>query len=345
MQTGAVGAAREHFRLRILLLPLVCFLLLTAACLEQRLPEGIVATVNGERITLRSVHALLDTRLPALGGGGSMPSLDNLRRVYGDALCNLILYTLVRQELARLNLSISAETLEERIVVIQNDYGSKAGLQQYLSEHAIDPEEWRALVCNHLSLVRFKEEVLLPQCAVSLEEVHHYYAEHAVDFQLPAAVHVCLVHGNTQAGSDAACTALFSDSKKFVQQDATVQCQLLKQEDVPREWRSALKGIPPGECLPSRQVGNAWHAIALLERRAVGSMPIAEAFPLIEVKLQEHKITEAFARWLEQVLANAHIRVDEELASELRVADVPATSVQSESSDRDSMPSVSAKAS
>ena len=44
-----------------------CCCLLLAACFEARLPDGVVATVNGEPITLRRLQTLLDSRSPSLG--------------------------------------------------------------------------------------------------------------------------------------------------------------------------------------------------------------------------------------------------------------------------------------
>lgn len=44
-----------------------CCSLLLAACFEARLPDGVVATVNGEPITLRRLQTLLDSRSPSLG--------------------------------------------------------------------------------------------------------------------------------------------------------------------------------------------------------------------------------------------------------------------------------------
>ena len=56
-----------------------CCCLLLAACLEARLPDGVVATVNGEPITLRRLQTLLDSRSPSLGAMRT-PSLENMRR-------------------------------------------------------------------------------------------------------------------------------------------------------------------------------------------------------------------------------------------------------------------------
>ena len=86
-----------------------CCCLLLAACLEARLPDGVVATVNGEPITLRRLQTLLDSRSPSLGAMRK-PSLENMRREYGEGLGTLIIYALVRQDLQRLQMTVSPAT-------------------------------------------------------------------------------------------------------------------------------------------------------------------------------------------------------------------------------------------
>ena len=78
-----------------LLLGLVCCFLLSA-CFSVRLPEGVIATVNGEPIHLRTVQALLDSRSGALGMQ-RRPTLANLKNLYGEGLGTLVVQALIRQ--------------------------------------------------------------------------------------------------------------------------------------------------------------------------------------------------------------------------------------------------------
>ena len=103
-------AWRTASRLAVQVALLCCCLLLTA-CFEARLPDGVVATVNGEPITLRRLQALLDSRSPSLGTMRSNPSLEKMKHAYGEALGTLIIYALVRQDLHRLHMQ-SAESVD-----------------------------------------------------------------------------------------------------------------------------------------------------------------------------------------------------------------------------------------
>ena len=112
--------AKICFAPRCGLVPLLCCCLLLAACLESRLPEGVVATVNSEPIHLRTVQALLDSRSAALGTL-QRPSLENMKRQYGEALGTLIIHALVRQELERRQIPVAGATMEQAVALVRGD--------------------------------------------------------------------------------------------------------------------------------------------------------------------------------------------------------------------------------
>ena len=147
-----------------------CCCLLLAACFEARLPDGVVATVNGEPITLRRLQTLLDSRSPSLGAMRT-PSLENMRREYGEALGTLIIYALVRQDLQRLQMAVSPAALEAAVAEVKNDYGGGDGLDKFLAEESLDPAEWRALLLDHLSMLAFEKKVLASGIRISLPEL------------------------------------------------------------------------------------------------------------------------------------------------------------------------------
>ena len=64
----------------------LCCLLPLAGCWESPLPEGVVATVNGEAIHIRTVQAYMDGNSPGLGTRNQPPDTNQLRRDYGEAV-------------------------------------------------------------------------------------------------------------------------------------------------------------------------------------------------------------------------------------------------------------------
>lgn len=301
---------------RPLRVALACFFcLLLTACFETRLPDGVVATVNGEPISLRRLQTLLDSRSPSLGAMRT-PSLENMRREYGEGLGTLIIHALVRQDLQRLQMSVSLAMLEAAVAEVKNDYGGADGLEKYLAEESLDPSEWRALLLDHLSMLTFEKRVLAAGIRVPLSELRDYYATHEDDFKMPEILRVCLISGESRKDVEGFC-AVFPGGMNEARSKVQLQCQNVRPADLPQGWRKPVAALKPGQCAPVRQEEGLWRSIGLIESRPPAHISLAEAYPLVEGILREQKMSEAFERWLEKALANSVIMVGKELAPDL----------------------------
>lgn len=288
-----------------LVLPLFCCLLF-AACLESRLPEGVVATVNGESIHLRSVQALLDSRSAALGTLQS-PSLESMKRQYGEALGTLIIHALVRQELQRLQIPVGDAALEQAVAVVREDYGSD-GLSRFLADESLDQKDWQNLMRDHLTMIAFEKRVLLPAIRVGLPEVRAYYQEHVEDFQLPDTLEICFAAAERRETLDAFCRA-FPAGRTATRGDLLAQCLDVKAEELPQSWRKEVASLKPGACSAARRENEDWQAIGLVERHKARTLEIVDAYPLIERILRDQKKITVFERWLERNLARSTVKV------------------------------------
>ena len=292
-----------------------CCCLLLAACYEARLPDGVVATVNGEAITLRRLQTLLDSRSPSMGAMRT-PSLENMRREYGEALGTLIIYALVRQDLQRLQMAVSPATLEAAVKEVKNDYGGGDGLDKFLAEESLDSAEWRALLLDHLSLLAFEKKVLASGIRISLPELRDYYLTHEDDFKMPETLRVCLISAETRKDVEGFCAVFpgaMGDARKKVQ----LQCLNVRASDLPQSWQKAAAALKPGQCAPPRQEDGLWRGLALVENRPPTQMNLAETYPIVESVLREQKMAEAFEDWLEKSLAAATIKVATDIMPDL----------------------------
>lgn len=301
---------------RLLCLALVCCCcLLLAACFEARLPDGVVATVNGEPITLRRLQTLLDSRAPSLGAMRT-PSLENMRREYGEALGTLIIYALVRQDLQRLQMAVSTATLEAAVADVKNDYGGGDGLDKYLAEESLDPAEWRALLLDHLSMLAFEKKVLASGIRISLPELRDYYQTHEEDFKMPETQRVCLISAESRKDLDGFC-AVFPAAAAEARKKVQLQCLNVRTGDLPQSWQKAAAALKPGQCASPRQEDGLWRGLALVENHPPVQMNLAEIYPILEGILREQKMAEAFEDWLEKSLAASTIKVAADIKQDI----------------------------
>ena len=296
---------------------LVCCLLL-GGCLEGRLPEGVVATVNGEPIYLRTVQALLDGRSAALDTM-QRPSLENMKRQYGDALGTLIIYALVNQELRTLQIPVTDAALDAAVANVRADYGGEEELARFFAEESLDGNEWRLLMRDYLAMQSFEKRVLLPGIRISLDSVRGYYKEHEAEFSLPETLNICLISAADRQTVDSFCASFASEGARRAKQtgDMLLQCVEAGAGQLPLEWQKGLEKLAPERCLPPRQEGGLWLGLALVRRNAAHVMSVAEAYPLIENILREREKEAAFERWLATALAHAQVRVNPDLAADL----------------------------
>lgn len=278
------------------------------------MPEGVVATVNGEPIHLRSVQALLDSRSAALGTLQS-PSLESMKRQYGEALGTLIIHALVRQELQRLQIPVGDAALEQAVAAVREDYGAD-GLSSFLADESLDQKDWQALMRDHLSMIAFEKRVLLPGIRVGLPEVRAYYQTHAEDFQLPETLEVCFAAAERREALDDFCSA-FPAGRTASRGGLLAQCLDIKAEELPQSWRKEAASLKPGACSAARRENETWQAIGLVQRHKARTLEIVDAYPLIERILRDRKKITAFERWLERNLARSTIQVTPYLKGDL----------------------------
>lgn len=296
---------------------LVCCLFL-GGCLEGRLPEGVVATVNGDPIYLRTVQALLDGRSAALDTM-QRPSLENMKRQYGDALGTLIIYALVNQELRNLQIPVTDSAVESAVAHVRADYGGEEELVRFLAEESLDVNEWRLLMRDHLAMQSFEKRVLLPGIRISLDNVRGYYKKHEAEFNLPETLDICLISAPDRQGVDSFCASFASVGpvREELAGEVLLQCVEAGAAQLPKESQKGLEKLAPGQCLPPRQEGDRWLGLALVRRNAAHVMSVAEAYPLIENILREREKEAAFERWLTAALSRAQVRVNPDLAADL----------------------------
>lgn len=324
------------------LFSLLCACLLLSGCLERRLPEGVMASVNGEPIHLIAVQALMDSRSTSLGIP-LRPSLEDMKSRYGGALGTLIVHTLVRQDLARRGLSVTDAALEHAVEQVRADFGP-GGLEKFLTDSSLREEDWKALMRDYLAMDIFRKRVLLPAIQISLKEARAYYQEHKAEFLLPGYLDICLATAPDREALTAYCESFgtrfrsqpadtagieFSSLSAAATSDsgALAQCLEVRPDEVPPAWRKELETLKPGSCGQPRQQEGEWRVVALAGRHRGHALDLAEAYPLIEAILLEEKKSVAFGKWLEDSLARSEILVAPELRESLLTPGSPGYAV------------------
>ncbi len=298
----------NNFRNSALCLIFASFCILLGACKESRLGSGVVATVNGEPITLLSLQTLMDSRLGAMGVAPG-PSAADMKINYGRALGTLVAHALVRQDLSQRGIEISQIELDQTIRDIDEDLGMDT-LDAYMKDSYIRKDEWLELMRDYLALEIFREQVLLPAIKIEKDEVRDYYRHHAREFTLPESLSLCLL---TAESRNALEEWSLSFKNREIPPDSVAQCVDVSPEEVPLEWQKEVKNLAPYSCGKPRSENDEWQTVCLVSRMDKRALPLPDVYALIEKNLLAQKQNTAFDEWLEQKLKTAEIKVVPEL--------------------------------
>lgn len=298
---------------RIIILCIV--LVLGAGCSNNAEDMGIVARVNGAPIYLSQLEFQHD-QFQADTAGGYVPSVDKLRREYGDILTDLIVQELVLQELVKQDLPVTDHELVKAEETVRADYPEGA-FDQMLVEEYIDLKSWRKQLKNHLAMKKFFQQILRPQIKIDYKEAQQYYRDHISDFYLPESLRVLVIRGPSRE-------IVGKAVEKFLEERdhlnlATMFGEVETREVVVREgrlsaaWKNAISGLSVGQASGVLTDRFGFEALVLLERSPAKVLAPAQAYPLVEKALLENKLRDAFENWLAGSVSTAKITVSSHL--------------------------------
>ncbi|MFZ5425879.1 MAG: peptidyl-prolyl cis-trans isomerase [Thermodesulfobacteriota bacterium] len=302
----------------IILTALLLLSLGLAACDQEPKERGVAARVNGKAISVKLLefsHGLKLSAPPITSGD----VLAVLKAEYGQALAGLIAEELVAQELARRGLEVTEAELRQAGTAVREGYPGKA-FEEMLSEEGVDQELWLARLRARLALDKFTARVLRPRVSINSEEVQRYYKEHAQEFAQPESVKFIRVESKTpealnraleEAGKTKDPANLLS-----VFDDVSMQTQASPEEALPREWRTLLRGLAPGQASQPAKGGLGHQAFILLERAPAKVEGLVQVYPLVEKRLIEDKLSREFTAWLTQALNTSVIEISPGLVPE-----------------------------
>lgn len=288
---------------------------LLAGCSSETDDVGVVARVNGRPIYLSQLEYRHDLmRMDA--SGSYVPSVEVVREEYGHLLTDLIVMELIFEELDARGLEVTDEELDAEEARVRADYPDDT-FDQVLIEEYIDLAAWREQIKYRLARQKFFQHVLRPQVAVDYTEAEQYYMEHIDDYRLPESVHVVVLLGQRQDTVQEALKVYRADKNvkaiKDKIKDINIREMTVPRANLSATWRDILRDLPEHEASPVTEVRDGYEALILLESVPARVLDPGQAYPMIEERLLEQKLQDAFMKWVEEKLSTADIKVTSHL--------------------------------
>ncbi|MDE5831849.1 MAG: peptidylprolyl isomerase [Desulfovibrio sp.] len=274
------------------------------SCRNDKIPEGVVARVNGENITLHDIRAAMDIKMGATGQ--PFPgTIEEARKNYIDALNALIAGALIRQDLAKKKLTIGERAYQLAQEEVKDDYGQE-DFPKALEEAFIREEDFEKLLRDFVNMEVFQTSVLYPSINITAEEIRRYYEERKDAFDRPEIYNLCYVAAPARDEIIEWCEKA---ERGIIEEGDFAQCMKLPIENAPALKQTKLQSLKLNSCAQPEQNEDVWQTVYILDKAPARRLGVTESFPIIERILLNEKKSEAFNQWLENKIKTSRIEV------------------------------------
>lgn len=306
---------------------------LFAAANEPETIDRIVAEVNDDIITLYELNQAARPFVERVRNMGR--PLDEERRMLFDVrekiLNQMIDQKLTDQEIERLKISVSEETVDRTIEEVKKEnYMSDAELQAQLKREGMSMEEYRNQVRDQILRGRLVNREVKSKIVVTEEDIQACYIENKEKYCGEKRYHIRHIILMVQPGADAgqkeavhqrmeAVLAALDSGEPFDQIARTYSESPLRDEggdlgafelkDLSRPIRSAVEKLEPGAYSPVVDTEQGLQIFYLEQISETPEKTVDEARAEIEKQLYNEVVNQKFKEWLTDLRQKSHVKI------------------------------------
>lgn len=274
--------------------------------------DKIVATVNGEPVTLSELERILQPVYKQYEQIYQGDELEEAKRQARHGLLDqLIENKLILQKAKEEGISITEAAMEEELADIKDKFGSLEEFQSALEKEGLTLEQYKKDLSDQLTIKAMIEREVLAKAKVSPLEVEEYYNNHKDEFVNPRMVHIghILIKDNErkiqnlykQLGEGKDFTELASQYSE-AGDPGYISIGQLKPE-----LREIVDSLKVGEYSKIIKTDIGWHIIQLKGWKEPEAIPLGEAWDELEDKLFRKKLNQEHKKWTIRLKSKAHI--------------------------------------
>jgi parvulin-like peptidyl-prolyl isomerase len=297
-------------------------LVLSVACSEQKAPPqdpNVIALISGEVLSRADFEKELMRELS--GMEGAPERTPEQVEPFKKALVETIIErTLLLQAAKTLNVSVSNEEVDRRVMRMSSDFPAES-FDEALSQGHTSVPELKERTRGLLTIEKLFQEHVYTRVALTEEELRRYYEEHAAEFREPEQVHAAqiVVKGLDEARR---IQGYLRGGKKFadlarkysLSPDAKVGGDLgfFAQGTMPPEFDAVLFKLSEGEVSDVVTTEYGFHLFKLLDKRAARKKDLSEVRAQVEERLLKSKRAQAEKEFVRGLKEKAQIRVNDQ---------------------------------
>jgi peptidyl-prolyl cis-trans isomerase C len=287
---------------------------------EKPFDQDVVAVVNGEVVSRAEFETELGRDLQALEAvePRSPEQVDPYRRALLDTL---IERTLLLGEARKLNLVVTAEEVDRRVLRLSADFPDE-GFDEALAQGQLSMADLKRKTAALITVERLFDEHVYPRVAVTEGELRAFYDAHPEQFAQAEQVRAAQIVVNSLEEARRL-QGLLRQGRKFpdlarrysLSADARVGGDLgfFSRGVMPPPFEEVAFKLAVGQVSDVVTTEYGFHLFKVLERRAAQKREFSEVRGQVEQKLVALKRAEAQKTWVAKLKQEASIQVNEPL--------------------------------
>lgn len=256
-------------------------------------PDSVVAKVGEKEILLKDLQARLRMMLANVPPNVPKEAIQQqIPRILSDSLKSIIDQQLLQEEVARQDITVTDEDLDEQIAKIKEQIQEGRKIEDLLAAQNTSMEDFRARLKEELQANKLIEKEVESDADVSEEELAKFYEENKQQFSKPemvSASHILI--GFEDEDDDAAKDAKL---KKIKELRAKIAKGEITFEDAAKDnstCPSSARGGSLGEFRRGQMVP-AFEEVAFTQEIGDISEPVETDFGYHLIKVEEHSDAE-----------------------------------------------------
>jgi peptidyl-prolyl cis-trans isomerase C len=288
---------------------------------------SVVAKVNGDDIP----RTEFETTIQNVESRAGRPVPPEQRdQVYRGVLEDLIALRLLKQEVARRQLTASDAELAEAMKGMRQQFPTAAAFKQALTAQKMTLEQLREETRTQVLVSKMLQQEVASQVAVKPTEISGFYEKNPDKFQQPEAVRASHVLITVPEGAAPAARAAARTKAENVLKQARAGADFAKlaqtySDDASKGRGGDLGFFPKGQMVPAfeaaafalapNQISDivespfGYHVIKVIEKRPAQNVPFSEAAPRIEQYLRQEQQQAKTKAFVDQLRAKGNVQV------------------------------------
>jgi len=307
--------------MRTVLLAVLALAMTTSPAVGAETLNRIVATIDGDPITLIELdrYAEIAKKRP----GGDQVAVDQKA-----ILDELILDKIIQKQVEILGLKASDQQIDSYIESIRSRNNlSEEQLMEALKQQNMSWDQYRAQVRADIERANLINREIRAKVNVSPEEIERYYKAHLDEYGATTKVTARLISLQVPAGTNEADKAeirakaeevhkLAADggnfaklAKEYSQGPAAAEggdIGEIQPDEMRPEFAKAAKSLAPGQVSPLIVTADGFHILKIEKSSGETHRPLAEVSDEIKEKLYKEAMETRYDRWLNQDLRARH---------------------------------------